>query len=80
MATIARGSSWPFQVVGRIERFPPVGSFRNEIRTPYVIDDVPLSRLGEIVITDFREVALLPNAAVDEGYLILREPGQRVSG
>jgi hypothetical protein len=67
MATIARGSGWPFQVVRRIERFPPVGSFGNEIGAPYVMDDVPLSRLGEIVITDFREVALLPDAAVDEG-------------
>ena len=35
--------------------------------------DVPLRRLRKVVVADFREVALLPDASVDESDLVLRE-------
>jgi len=73
VTAIARGASGTLHVVRRIERFPPVGSLRYKVRTPYLVLDVPLGRLGKIVITDLREIALLPQAAVDKSNLVLAE-------
>src|ERR1700735_60251 len=66
VAAVACRSCGTLHIVGRIKRFPPVGSFGHEIRPPNAVGDVPLSRLGEIIVTTFCEVALLPHAAVHE--------------
>jgi hypothetical protein len=67
MAAIARGAGGALHVIGGIKGFPPVGALGYEIWLPDVVGDVPLSGFGEIVLADFCEVALLPDAAVNEG-------------
>src|SRR6267142_2362796 len=73
MAAIAGWARGALHVVGRIERGPPIRSVRDHVGAPDFVGDVPLRRLGKIVIADLREIALLPDASVDEGDLILRE-------
>ena len=65
MAAIAGGAGGPLHVVGRIKRHPPIGAVGNEIGAPDFVDDVPLRGLGIIIVADFREIALLPHAAID---------------
>src|SRR6266403_3281581 len=80
VAAVTGGAGGPLHVVGRIERHPPVSAVGNEIGAPDFVDDVPLRGFGVIIIANFGEVTLLPEAAVDEGYLILRELGDFVCG
>ena len=40
--------------------------------------DVPLSGQDKVVVAHFLEIALLPFAAIDEGYVLLFEMDQRV--
>ena len=78
MTTIAGRTGRPFHIVRRVIGFPPIRPFGDKIWLPCVIDNVPLRRLGEIVVADFSEVALLPNAAVNECHLVFRKFGDRV--
>src|SRR5258705_13252394 len=80
VAAVAGGAGGPLHIVGRIERDPPVSAVGNEIGPPDFVDDVPLRGFGVIIIANFGEVTLLPEAAVDEGHLILRELGDFVCG
>src|ERR1700693_3113520 len=56
MAAVACRAGWPLHVVGRIERGPPVRAVGHEIRTPYLIRDVPLRGLRKIVVPHLGEV------------------------
>ena len=78
MATVARRPSWSLQIVGRIKRYPPVGAITDEVLTPSVILDLPLSRQREIIVSDFRKISLFPKTTVDEGDLIQGEFGYGV--
>ena len=66
VAAIAERARGSLHIVGRVERRPPIGIVRDEIRAPNAIGDVPLGGLGIIIIPDFGEIALLPDTAVDE--------------
>src|SRR5712664_729019 len=80
VAAIARGAGRALHVVGRIEGFPPIRALGNEIGAPNVVGNVPLRGFGKVVIADFREVTLLPEASVDERYLVLRKLGEGICG
>src|SRR6267143_702281 len=80
VAAIAGGAGGTLHIVWRIERFPPIRSFGYKVGTPNVMGDIPLRRLRKIVIADFCEVTLLPETAVDECYLVLRELGEEICG
>src|SRR5579864_475534 len=71
MAAVAGGAGGPFHVVRGIERLPPIGSRRDKVLPPDVVSNVPLCRLGKIIVADFGEVALLPDAAVNQSNLRL---------
>src|ERR1700723_2602042 len=73
VASIARWSSGPLHVVGRIEWLPPIRSLRNHVRPPNLVSHIPLCAFGIIVVADLLEVTLLPDAAVDEGDVVFRE-------
>jgi hypothetical protein len=61
-------------VVRRIEGCPPVGAcIRDVILEPLLVVDVPLHGQRIVVVAYLREVALLPDTAVDKGHLLLRE-------
>src|SRR6266478_695399 len=79
VAAIAGGAGGTLHIVWRIERFPPIRSFGYKVGTPNVVGDIPLRRLRKIVIADFCEVTLLPETAVDECYLALRELGAGIA-
>src|ERR1700687_2087092 len=72
MAAIAGGAGGALHVVRRVECGPPVRTVRNHVGAPHFVGNVPLRRLRKIVIADFCEVALLPDASIDERGLILR--------
>lgn len=78
MAAIASGPCRPLQVVGRVKRRPPVRPRANEILTPFVIRDLPLSRQREVVISNFCKISLLPKTAVNERDLAQSEFGDSV--
>src|SRR5579864_6554593 len=78
MAAIARRAGGALHVVRRIERFPPVSSRRYKIRTPYTMSNVPLRRLGKIIVANFGEVPLFPNAAVNQSNLGLSKLAERI--
>src|SRR5579862_607466 len=68
VAAVAQGAGRALHVVVGVERGPPVSPLRDLIRTPGTVADIPLHRQRKIVVADLREVALLPQAAVDEGH------------
>src|SRR6266404_1964129 len=80
MAAIAGGSRGPLHVVRRIELGPPVRSVRDHVGTPHLGGHFPWRRLRKIIVADFCEVALLPDASVNECNLIFRELGADVVG
>src|SRR4029078_4898063 len=81
MAAITRRSCRPLHVVRRIESRPPVTSFAGDlIRKPFVSANVPLHRQREIVLSDLREITLLPNASVHERDLVHGIRGNGVGG
>src|ERR1700722_1025720 len=67
MAAVASWASGALHVVGRIEDRPPVCSAIGDvIRSPRFIGDVPLSGQRIVVVAYLGEVALLPDAAVNQ--------------
>ena len=77
VAAVAGGAGGALHVVGRIEGLPPIGALGDHIGPPDFVGDVPLCGFGEIVVADFFEVALLPNASVNESDVVFREFGIR---
>ena len=78
MAAVAERSSRALEIVRRIKRCPPVGVVGYEISSPHFVRDVPLRRLRKIIVADFREIPLLPPAAIDEGDIVFRKREQRI--
>ena len=78
MAAIAERAGGALQVVGRVERSPPIGAFARKVGAPDLMDDVPLRRERKVIVTNFLEVPLLPFAAVDECDVVLGEGDERV--
>src|ERR1035437_2442631 len=71
MTAIAGWACRSPHVVRRIEDCPPVGTcIRDVILEPLLVADVPLHGERIVVIADLGEVPLLPEAAVDQSYLI----------
>src|ERR1700733_15238284 len=80
VAAVAGWARRALHVIGGIERLPPIGTLGHEIGPPDFGGDVPLRGLREIVVTNFGEVTLLPDAAVDESDIFLGEFGDFVGG
>ena len=78
MATVAERSSRPLHVVIGVESGPPVGAGCDLISPPDLMIRIPLRTKWEIIIAPFREVTLLPPAAIRERYILFREFHQRV--
>src|SRR5262245_30119632 len=56
-------TQWPrrsLQVIGRVERHPPVRIRLDEIRTPQFVTYVPLGRQRKVIIANLLKVPLLP--------------------
>src|ERR1700730_10546879 len=77
MATVTSRASGPLHIVRRIKRLPPIRSLGHKILPPNVSGNVPLRRLRKIIVASFREITLLPNAAVNQRDILLRELGNR---
>src|ERR1700688_3392307 len=73
MATVTGRPRGPLHIVRRIERLPPIRPLGHEILPPNMPGNIPLRRLRIIIVSSLREVTLLPNAAVDQRHIILRE-------
>src|SRR5579859_1611199 len=72
MTTVTKRAGGAMHIVRRIEGCPPVAAcWRHYILAPFVVLNLPLRRQWKIIITGFCEVALLPNAAVNERNLVL---------
>src|SRR5580704_16009060 len=80
VAAIARWSRWSLEVIRRIVGLPPVGAFRDKIRPPHFSSHVPLCRLWVVVITNLREVTLLPDASIHQSDLLLAEFRDPIGG
>src|SRR5579884_2861906 len=78
VAPVAERASRTLHVVRRVERRPPIGAISDEIGPPDLVRDVPLGGKNEIVIADFLEIALFPNAPIDERYIAPFECDQGV--
>ena len=78
MAAIAQRAGGALHVVGGVEGHPPIGVIGDEIGAPDLMRDVPLRAQRKIIVADFREVALLPDAAVDQRDVFFLELDQRV--
>ena len=74
VTSIAGWTGWALHVVVGIVLRPPVGAGRRHfVRFPLPGSDNPLRRQWKVIVTDFGEVALLPDATVNEGDLIFAE-------
>ena len=80
MAAVAKSAGGTLEIIRRIERGPPIAVVRDEVGAPDVVHDVPLGRLRIIIVADFGEVALFPEAAVDQAHVVAREFFHRVAG
>src|SRR6185312_12923876 len=78
MASIAQRPGRPFHIAYGIEGNPPICACRDMIRKPALVLDVPLRRQRIEVLAAFREIALLPPAAIDEGDVIQAESSYRI--
>src|SRR5690242_8225848 len=74
MAAVAQGTSGSMHVVTRIKPCPPIASRSgHDVLAPFMVLHLPLHWQRKIVVADFREIPLLPDAAIDESNLILRK-------
>src|ERR1043166_2173360 len=73
MTAVAGRPHRAFHVIRRIQRGPPIRTVGHEIRAPYMIGDIPLCGLWEIIVTNFCDVSLLPQTSVYQRDVILRE-------
>src|ERR1700722_9686977 len=76
VAAITERAGGALHIVRRIKSGPPVGAVGDEIGTPNMIGDIPLRGLRKIVVAVFGEVALLPNAAVNERDVVFGKFGR----
>src|SRR5580658_10008651 len=69
MAAITGWACRSLHVVRRIEGCPPIGArIRDVILEPLLVVDIPLHGQRIVVVAYLREVALLPDTAVDESH------------
>lgn len=80
MAAVAERAGGAAGVFRRIVRHPPIGVFSDVVFAPLFVFDFPLCAERVVIIADFREVALFPKAAVNEGDLPLSKRRDRVGG
>src|ERR1700724_1663634 len=80
VAAVTRRARGTLHIVRGIKWRPPIGSIGHEIRPPNVVRHIPLSWIRKIIVSSFREVTLLPNAAVNQGDLLFRESSNGVRG
>jgi hypothetical protein len=74
VTAITRRACRSLHVVRRIKGGPPVGArIRDVILEPLLVLDVPLHRKRIVVVAYLREVALLPDTAVNKSHLLLCE-------
>src|SRR5258708_34737227 len=66
VASIAGRARGPLHIIRRIKRLPPVRPLSHKIWPPELMGNIPLRRLGKIIVASFREVTLLPKAAVNQ--------------
>src|SRR5215469_5247525 len=81
MAAIAERPGRPLRIVAGIgiERRPPVAAgVGHMVFRPFLGPDVPLNWQGIVIVARLLEIALLPVASIDEGNVVLRDPGQSV--
>src|SRR5579863_4821863 len=78
MAAVAQRAGGALHVVGGIVGHPPVRVIRNHIGAPDLVRDVPLRAERKIIVADLGEVALLPEAAVNQRDVFFFEFHQRV--
>ena len=78
MTAVAERSGRTLHLVGRIVLSPPIGAGFDVIPPPRLGSHVPLRRKHEVVVAAFREVPLLPLAAVGERDVFLAKGHQRV--
>ena len=76
VAAIAEGAGRALEIVGRIKGHPPV--VFHIVGLPLLVGHVPLGGKRKVVIAHFLEVALLPQAAVNEGDIGGRKGHQRI--
>ena len=74
------GLSGAPHVIGWIERLPPVGTLGDKIGSPDFSGDVPLRWFREVVVANFCEVTLLPDASVNESDIGLGKFRELVGG
>src|SRR3984893_6846192 len=75
MATVTSRASGPLHIVRRIKRLPPIRSLGHKILPPNAPRNVPLCGLRKIIVASLREGTPLPNAAVNQRDIVLRELG-----
>src|SRR5579872_1346750 len=80
VASIAGRAGRALHVVVGVEGCPPVSTLGHFVGTPRFVGDIPLRGKREVIVTDFGEVALLPETAVDKGNLLFRELRDCVGG
>src|SRR3984893_2091152 len=80
VAAVAGGAGGALKIIRGVERGPPVRTVGYEVGTPDVIGDVPLGGLWVIVVSDFGEVTLLPETAVNQSDVVFGELGDFVGG
>jgi hypothetical protein len=78
MAAIAGRACWPIGVLRAIKWHPPVGASLDVIGKPFLVFYIPLCRKWKVVITNFGEVPLLPQASIGKRYLIQGERAKRI--
>src|SRR5580704_1474661 len=78
VASIAGWAGRPLHIVRRIVWLPPVSSLGDEIWPPNSMANIPLRRLGKVIVSSLREVTLLPKAAVNQCDLVFCEFGNGI--
>ena len=80
MAAVAQGTGGPLEIARRVKWDPPIGAVGDDVGAPHAVLHVPLGRLRVVVVADLGEVALLPETAVDQRYLVQCESVHGVRG
>lgn len=78
MATVAQRARRALEIVGRIQKRPPVRSVFYEIGPPDLVRDIPLRWQDKVVIANFLEISLLPSASIHERDFVPGERNQRI--
>lgn len=68
MTAVAERACGAGEIVTCIEFHPPVVFY--DVGLPPLVSHIPLHGKGIVVVADFLEVALLPNAPIDKGHIV----------